>query len=68
MVATENEREALLIDAFYLSDSRLFYGINRTGEATVFTSLLIKKLIDHGGHVEGAQRRQILLAIAGALG
>jgi len=53
MVATENEREALLIDAFYLSDPRLFYEIDRRGAASVFSNHLVKKLIDHGGQVEG---------------
>ncbi|MFN0087331.1 MAG: TIR domain-containing protein, partial [Blastocatellia bacterium] len=53
LVATDVEREALLIDAFYLSDSRLFYEIDRKGTPPVFLSLLLKKLIEYGSPVEG---------------
>jgi len=64
LVAPENEREALLIDAFYLSDPRLFYEIDRRGAASVFSSHLVKKLIDHGGQVEGRRPIARLLFIA----
>jgi len=64
LVATENEREALLIDAFYLSDSRLFYEIDRKGAPAVFASLLIKKLIDHGSPVESRHPLAQLLHMA----
>src|SRR5262245_36160455 len=64
LVTTENEREALLIDAFYLSDPRLFYEIDRRGAASVFSSHLVKKLIDHGGRVEGRRPIAQLLFIA----
>lgn len=48
LTATEDEREALLIDAFYLLDPRLFYEIDRKGPASIFLILLLKKLIDFG--------------------
>ena len=64
LVATDDQREALLIDALYLSDSRLFYEIDRKGAASVFASLLLKKLIDYGSTVEGRHPTAHLLATA----
>ncbi len=47
LVATEDEREALLIDAFYLRDP-LLHGIKLEGAPGPFASKLIKKLLDYG--------------------
>ncbi len=53
-VATEDDREALLTDAFYLlSDLRLYHQIKRTGSPQTFTTLLCKTLIDYGCLAEG---------------
>lgn len=49
LVGTEDEREALLTDAFYLlPDSRLYYQIKRDGTPMSFTTLCIRTLIDYG--------------------
>jgi formylglycine-generating enzyme required for sulfatase activity len=52
LIGTEDEREALLTEAFYLYDP-LLYGIERNGAAKVFAIRCIKKLLDHGCLPEG---------------
>jgi len=53
-VTTEDEREALLTDAFYLlSDSRLYHSIKRSGSPVSFTTLLFRTLADYGCLTEG---------------
>lgn len=47
LVATADEREALLTEAFYLHDP-LLYAIDRNGAPKVFIVNCLKKLLDHG--------------------
>lgn len=48
LVENEEERDALLTDAFYLlPDSRLYHQINQAGSAMSFTTLCIKTLIKY---------------------
>ena len=64
-VTTEDDREALLTDAFYLlSDSRLYYQIKRNGSPQTFTTLLCKTLIDYGCLAEGPHAMGQLLQTA----
>src|SRR5262245_48217322 len=62
-VVTEDDREALLTDAFYLHDP-LLYGIDRRGEPTVFASKLISKLLDYGCLSQGEHSLARLLLTA----
>ncbi len=49
LVETEDDREALLTDAFYLlPDSRLYHLIKREGSPMSFTTLCIRRLLDYG--------------------
>jgi formylglycine-generating enzyme required for sulfatase activity len=49
LVGTDDDREALLTDAFYLlPDTRLYHQIKRDGTPLNFTTLCIKTLIDYG--------------------
>ena len=64
-VTTEDDREALLTDAFYLlSDSRLYHQIKRNGSPQTFTTLLCKTLIDYGCLAEGPHALGQLLQTA----
>lgn len=47
LLAAEDKREELLIDAFYLHDP-LLHGIELKGSAGLLASKLIKKLLDYG--------------------
>lgn len=62
-VATEDDREALLTDAFYLHDP-LLYGIDRKGAPNVFASKLISKLLDYGCLSQGEHSLARLLLTA----
>ena len=65
LVATEDEREALLTDAFYLlPDSRLYHLIKREGTAMAFTTQCIRKLIDYGCVTEETHALSQLLGAA----
>ena|GEM_PF-484191 len=63
LTAGGEDREALLIDAFYLYDP-LLYGIDREGSPNVFTSRLIARLIDYGCLAEGEHALARLLSAA----
>lgn len=47
-IATAQDREALLTEAFYLEESPLYYSISREGAPRVFAVRLLKQLIDYG--------------------
>jgi len=63
LVATLDEREALLTEAFYLYDP-LLYGIDRQGPPKVFIVRCLKKLLDHGCLAPGEHSLARLLAAA----
>jgi formylglycine-generating enzyme required for sulfatase activity len=62
-VVTEEDREALLTDAFYLHDP-LLYGIDRKGSPNVFASKLISRLLDYGCLSQGEHSLARLLLTA----
>jgi len=62
-VVTEDDREALLTDAFYLHDP-LLYGIDRRGAPNIFASKLISKLLDYGCLSQGEHSLARLLLTA----
>ena len=65
LVTTEDDREALLVDAFYsLSDSRIYHQIKRDGSPVGFTTLCIKRLLDYGCLTEGQHALGQLLQTA----
>lgn len=47
-VSTEDDRQALLTEAFYISEPRLYQQIDCTGSARNFTILCIKTLLNYG--------------------
>lgn len=63
LVATQDERDALLTEAFYLHDP-LLYGISRNGSPKVFAVNCLKKLLDHGCLSEGEHSLARLLLTA----
>jgi formylglycine-generating enzyme required for sulfatase activity len=63
LVATQDEREALLTEAFYLHDP-LLYGISRKGSPKVFAVNCLKKLLDHGCLSKGEHSLARLMLIA----
>jgi formylglycine-generating enzyme required for sulfatase activity/energy-coupling factor transporter ATP-binding protein EcfA2 len=65
LVETEDDREALLTDAFYtLSDSRIYHQIKREGTPVGFTTRCIKKLLDYGCLTEGNHALGQLLSVS----
>ncbi len=62
-VATEEDREALLTEAFFREDP-LLYGIDRKGTAKAFAIKCIKKLIDYGCLAGGEHSLSRLLLTA----
>lgn len=63
LVATQDEREALLTEAFYLLDP-LLYGISRKGSPKVFAVNCLKKLLDYGCLSKGEHSLARLLLTA----
>jgi len=63
LVATGDDREALLVQAFYLEDP-LLYGIDRHGAPKVFAARCLKKLLEYGCLAEGDHALARLLRAA----
>ncbi|RMG71792.1 MAG: TIR domain-containing protein [Chloroflexi bacterium] len=63
MVGTEDERDALLTEAFYVYDP-LLYSIERGGAPKVFAVLCIRKLLDYGCLPNGEHALARLLTTA----
>jgi len=63
LIDTEDDREALLTEAFYLHDP-LLYGIERSGAGKVFAVRCITKLLDYGCLTEGEHALARLLETA----
>ncbi|MFN0087065.1 MAG: TIR domain-containing protein, partial [Blastocatellia bacterium] len=63
LVATRNDREALLVEAFYVHDP-LLYAIDREGAPKTFLVNCLKTLLDHGCLPGGEHALARLLATA----
>ncbi|MFZ4986708.1 MAG: TIR domain-containing protein, partial [Blastocatellia bacterium] len=63
ILETVQDREALLIDAFYLEDPTL-HEFDLSGTTSLFTSKLIKRLLDHGNLADGTASLAHLLRTA----
>jgi len=61
LVASDDEREALLTEAFYLYDP-LLYRIKREGAPKIFAVMCVKTLLDHGCLSDGEHALARLLS------